>query len=56
MILNIKVIGISHTNTNPDLADYPIPANDDSRSSIEYILRKVKEVILDAKEKVKVQK
>jgi len=53
---NIKVIGISHTNTNPDLADYFIPANDDSRSSIEYILGKVKEVILDAKEKVKVQK
>jgi small subunit ribosomal protein S2 len=53
---NIKVIGISHTNTNPELADYPIPANDDSRSSIEYILGKVKEVILDAKEKVKVQK
>jgi small subunit ribosomal protein S2 len=53
---NIKVIGISHTNTNPDLADYPIPANDDSRSSIGYILGKVKEVILDAKEKVKVQK
>jgi len=53
---NIKVIGISHTNTNPDLADYPIPANDDTRSSIGYILGKVKEIILEAKQKTKVQK
>ena len=53
---NIKVIGVSHTNTNPDLADYPIPANDDTRSSIGYILGKVKEIILEAKQKTKVQK
>jgi len=49
---NIKVIGLSHTNTNPDLADYPIPANDDGRSSVEYILGRLKETILAAKEKI----
>ena len=48
---NVKVVGISHTNTNPDLADYPIPANDDARSSVQYILEKVKEAILSAKQK-----
>ncbi len=45
----IKVIGIAHTNVDPTLADYPIPANDDSISSVKYILEKVKEVISKAK-------
>lgn len=53
---NIKVVAISHTNTNPDLVDYPIPANDDSRASVEYILGKLKEVILEAQQKTKTQK
>ena len=41
----IKVIGISDTNVDPSLADYPIPANDDAISSVKYILDKVKEAI-----------
>jgi len=47
----IKVIGISDTNCDPTLADYPILASDDTISSIQYILEKVKEVILKAKPK-----
>jgi len=46
----IKVIGIADTNIDPTLADYPIPANDDAMSSVKYILDKVKETILKAKE------
>jgi len=42
----VKIIGICDTNVDPTLADYPIPANDDARSSVEYILNKVKAVIL----------
>jgi len=42
----IKVIGIADTNVDPNLADYPIPANDDAISSVKYILEKVKEVII----------
>lgn len=38
----IKIIGISDTNVNPNLIDYPIPANDDTISSLMYILEKVK--------------
>jgi len=49
----IKVIGVSDTNIDPTLADYPIPANDDANSSIKYILEKVKEVILKAKSETK---
>ena len=48
-IKGIKVIGISDTNVDPTLADYPIPANDDAISSVKYILEKVKEVILKTK-------
>ena len=45
----VKVIGVADTNTDPTLADYPIPANDDALSSVKYILEKVKEVILKTK-------
>jgi small subunit ribosomal protein S2 len=45
----IKVIGISDTNCDPTLADFPIPANDDAVSSIKYILEKVKEAIINSK-------
>jgi len=47
----VKIIAISDTNADPTLADYPIPANDDAISSVKYILEKVKEVILKAKQK-----
>lgn len=49
--MKIKVIGISDTNIDPTLADFPIPANDDAISSVRYILEKVKEVILKTKPK-----
>jgi len=49
----ISVVAISHTNTDPRLADYPIPANDDAISSVKYILDKVKEVILSVSSKAK---
>ena len=47
----IKIVGIAHTNVDPTMADYPIPANDDAISSVKYILEKVKEVILKTKQK-----
>jgi small subunit ribosomal protein S2 len=47
---NIKIIAIADTNVNPELSDYPIPSNDDSISSVSYILDKIKKVILSKKE------
>ena len=47
----VRIIGISDTNCDPALVDYPIPANDDAVSSIKYILEKVKETILSQKSK-----
>lgn len=45
----VKVIGIADTNIDPTLADYPIPANDDAKAGVKFILDKVKEVVLKAK-------
>ncbi len=49
----VKIIGIAHTNVDPTSADYFIPANDDSASSVKYILEKVKEAILKVRPKTK---
>ncbi len=45
----VKIIGISGTNCDPTLVDYPIPANESAISSVKYILDKIKEVILKIK-------
>lgn len=46
----VKVIGISDVNINPNIADYPIIANDDSVSSVRFVLERIKEAILEGKE------
>ena len=45
----IFIVAISDTNIDPNLADYPIPANDDAISSVKYILDKVSETIKNSK-------
>ncbi len=45
----IPVIAIVDTNVNPDLIQYPIPANDDSQTSIEYFVTKVVEAYVKGK-------
>ena len=47
----IKIVAIADTNVDPTLADIVIPASDDGRSAMEYILEKVKEVVLKAESK-----
>lgn len=41
----IKIVAVVDTNTDPSLVDYPIPANDETISSIKYILGKIKDAI-----------
>jgi small subunit ribosomal protein S2 len=41
--MNIPIVGICDTNANPDLIDYPIPANDDSEKTIQLIMTKLEE-------------
>jgi small subunit ribosomal protein S2 len=33
----VKVVGITDSNANPDLVDFPVPANDDAIRSIKLI-------------------
>ncbi len=48
----IKIISLVDTNVNPDIVDYPIPANDDAISSVRYIIDKIKEVVDGTSKKV----
>ena len=34
----IKIVALVDTNVNPDIVDYPIPANDDAISAVSYII------------------
>ena len=47
--LNIPIIGIVDTNCDPDLIDYPIPGNDDSRRSIDLYCNLISETIKNSK-------
>ena len=47
----IPVIAVTDTNVNPDIIDFPIPANDDSLSSVEYIARNIIEAYAKARAK-----
>ena len=38
-------MGICDTDGNANLLDFPIPANDDNRESLKFILEKVKNVL-----------
>lgn len=44
-VLGIPVIGFLDTNSNPDVIDYPIPANDDAIKSLRYMLSRMEEVL-----------
>ncbi len=48
--LNIPVIAIIDTNTDPDPIDYPIAANDDAIKSISVITKVISDAVLEAKQ------
>jgi small subunit ribosomal protein S2 len=43
--LKIPVVAICDTNANPKIIDFPIPANDEANSSVEFIVNLVGEAI-----------
>ena len=55
-IRGVKVIGIVDTNGDPDLVDYPIPANDDAMRSINLITSIVASAILEGRKKYEDEK
>ncbi|MCQ2815351.1 MAG: 30S ribosomal protein S2 [Bacilli bacterium] len=47
--LNIPVFGIIDTNSDPDLVDYAIPANDDAIRSVSLVLAVIADAIVESK-------
>ena len=47
----IPIVAMADTNVNPELVDYPIPANDDATKSIKFIVKTIIESIKHAPEK-----
>ena len=45
--LNIPIVAIADTNSNPDLVDYPIAGNDDAIRSISVILEALNDAIIE---------
>ena len=54
--LNIPVFAIVDTNSNPNLVDFPIPANDDASKSIDLIITYVCEAISEGLSERKMEK
>ncbi len=46
-IKGVKVIGLVDSNSDPDLIDYMIPANDDAVSSVKFVVSKLAEAVND---------
>lgn len=53
--LNIPVYAIVDTNCDPDLVDYPIPANDDAVKSIEIITRAMADAVLQGAQEARIR-
>ena len=54
--LNIPVFAICDTNSNPELVDFPIPANDDASKSISLIVNAIGKAIEEGLSERKVDK
>jgi len=50
--LNIPIVAILDTNSNPEGINYPIPGNDDARRSIDLYCSLIKETIENAKKNI----
>ena len=50
--LDIPVVAIVDSNTNPEKVEYPIPANDDSIRTIQLIISSLANAIIQAKDNI----
>lgn len=48
--LNIPILGLIDTNSDPDLIDFPIPGNDDAFKSINLVTRSIADAIIEAQQ------
>ena len=54
--LNIPIVAIVDTNSDPTIIDYPIPANDDAAKSISILSRIIADAVIEGSQKLKEQK
>jgi len=54
--LNIPIVAIVDTNSDPTNINYPIPGNDDARRSISLYCELIKQTIKDAQKSIQVEK
>ena len=47
--MNIPIVALVDSNTDPNIVDYPIPANDDSLRTIQLIIGSIADSILEIK-------
>ena len=47
--MNIPIIALIDSNTDPNIVDFPIPANDDSLRTIQLIISNIADSILEIK-------
>ena len=50
--LNIPIVAVVDTNSNPEGINYPIPGNDDARRAINLYCDLIKQTILDAQKNI----
>ena len=50
--LGVPVVAIVDTNCDPDLVDYPIPANDDALKSVQCITKAIAEAVIEGSQRV----
>ena len=53
--LNIPLLAITDTNSDPDPIDYPIPGNDDAIRAIKLITKTMANAVLEGKEKLQAE-
>ena len=51
--LKIPVVGILNTDTDPELVTYPIPANDRSKASIDWVLERLEKAVVEGRQLAK---
>jgi small subunit ribosomal protein S2 len=52
---NVTTVAITDTNSDPQIIDYPIPANDDATGSLELIIGYITDAWIEGKNSIKSQ-
>ena len=54
--LGVPVVAIVDTNTDPEVIDYPIPANDDALKSVQLVARAIADAVIEGTQRASAKK